>query len=167
MRARPFSALIRSRGNFTEHPHYRQDKRRIPVRGPVSGPAGPETGPSVYQLGIPEVWYLTAWWKARVYHGTRSIPLIWLVFDIRVRTLWCIKVSVGLTGQVHLLGIEGLFTQESRRGRSSGYLVGGIFALDGSDWSNALRYHNFDTKPDTEFKAPPRRRCAPWYAVVP
>ena len=38
---------------------------------------------SVYQLGIPEVWYLTAWWKVRVYHGTRSIPLIWLVFDIR------------------------------------------------------------------------------------
>jgi hypothetical protein len=24
--------------------------------------------------------------------------------------------------------------------------------LDGSDWSNALRYHNFDTRPDTEFK---------------
>ena len=38
---------------------------------------------SVYQLGVPEVWYLTAWWKARVYHGTRSVPLIWLVFDIR------------------------------------------------------------------------------------
>jgi len=38
---------------------------------------------SVYQLAVPEVWYLTAWWKARVYHGTRSIQLIWLVFDIR------------------------------------------------------------------------------------
>ena len=35
------------------------------------------------QLGIPEVWYLTAWWKPHVYHGTCSIPLIWLVFDNR------------------------------------------------------------------------------------
>jgi len=34
-------------------------------------------------------------------------------------------------------------------------LVGGIFALDGSDWPNGLRYHNFDTKPDTEFKQHP------------
>ena len=33
----------------------------------------------------------------------------------------------------------------------TGYLVVGIFALDGSDWSNGLRYHHFDTKPDTEF----------------
>jgi len=37
---------------------------------------------SAYQLGIPEVWYLIAWWKAHVYHGTCSIPLIWLGFDI-------------------------------------------------------------------------------------
>jgi hypothetical protein len=41
------------------------------------------SSPSAYQLGISEVWYLTAWWKARVYNGTCSIPLIWLVFDIR------------------------------------------------------------------------------------
>jgi len=40
---------------------------------------------SAYQPGIPEVWYLTATLKAHVYQGTRtcSIPLIWLVFDIR------------------------------------------------------------------------------------
>jgi len=24
--------------------------------------------------------------------------------------------------------------------------------MDGSDWSNGLRYHNIDTRPDTEFK---------------
>jgi len=39
---------------------------------------------SAYQLGTPEVWYLTARWKAHVDHGTCSIPLIWLVFDIQV-----------------------------------------------------------------------------------
>jgi len=50
--------------------------------------------------------------------------------------------------------IEGLFTQESRPGRSAGYLVGGMFALDGFDWSNGIRYHIFDTKPDTELKPP-------------
>ena len=63
-----------------------------------------------------------------------------------------VKLSVGGTSPSDLLEIEGLVTQGSRPGRSAGYLVGGIFALDGSDWSNGLRYHNFDTKPDTEFK---------------
>ena len=53
---------------------------------------------------------------------------------------------------MHLLGIEGLFAQGSRPGRSSADLVGGIFALDGSHWSNALRDHNLDTRTDTEFK---------------
>jgi hypothetical protein len=24
--------------------------------------------------------------------------------------------------------------------------------MDSSDWSNGIRYHTFDTKPDTEFK---------------
>jgi len=61
-----------------------------------------------------------------------------------------LELSVGLTGQVCLLDIECLFTQGSRRGRSSGDLVGGVFDLDGSNWSNSLRYHNFDIKPDTE-----------------
>jgi len=36
-----------------------------------------------------------------------------------------------------------------------GELVGEMFALDGSDWywywSNRLRYHNFETTPDTQF----------------
>ena len=54
----------------------------------------------------------------------------------------------------YLQEIEGLpvFTQESPPSRNFGELVCGIFALDGHDWSNGLRYHNFDTKPDTEFE---------------
>jgi len=62
-------------------------------------------------------------------------------------------LTVGGTSPFDLLEIEGLVTQGPRPGRSAGYLVGGIFALDGHDWSNGLRYHNFDTKPDTEFKS--------------
>jgi len=60
--------------------------------------------------------------------------------------------SVGRTSPSDLLEIEGLVTRGSRAGRSAGYLVGGIFALNGYDWSSGLRVHNFDTKPDTEFK---------------
>jgi hypothetical protein len=56
-----------------------------------------------------------------------------------------VKLSVGLTSQVYLLDIEGLFTQGSRPGRISGESVGWTFALDCSDWSNGLRYHFFDT----------------------
>ena len=63
-------------------------------------------------------------------------------------------LSVGLTCQVYLLEIEGLFTRGSRRGRSSGNWVGEIFTLDSSERSNAPRYHNFDIKPDTELKVP-------------
>jgi len=48
--------------------------------------------------------------------------------------------------------IEGLSTQESRPGRISAGRRGRIFDLDCSDWSNGLRYHSFDTRPDTEFK---------------
>ena len=59
---------------------------------------------SVYQLGVPEVWYLTAWWKARVYHGTRSIPLIWLVFDIRVGGVLVCFIEFG----VFRLELEGM-----------------------------------------------------------
>jgi len=47
--------------------------------------------------------------------------------------------------------IEGLLTHESRPGRISAGRRGQIFDLDCSDWSNGLRYHNFDTRPDTEF----------------
>jgi len=65
----------------------------------------------------------------------------------------CLILSVGGTSPSDLLKIEGLVTQGSRLGRSAGHLVGRIVALDGSDWSNGLRYHNFDTKPDTGFKA--------------
>ena len=52
---------------------------------------------SAYQLGIPGVWYLTAWWKAHVYHGTCSIPLIWLVSDIRA-SVHNIDYSVSFNG---------------------------------------------------------------------
>jgi len=63
-----------------------------------------------------------------------------------------LKLSVGLTGQVYLLEIEGLFTQGSRPGRTVGGLVGGIFGMDRSDWSNGNQYQVFDTRPDTDFK---------------
>jgi hypothetical protein len=39
------------------------------------------------------------------------------------------KLSVGLTGQVYLLEIEGLFTPGSRPGRTVGGSVGGIFLI--------------------------------------
>ena len=63
-----------------------------------------------------------------------------------------LKFCVGRTSSSDLLETEGLVTQGSRPGRSAGYLVGGRFGLDGSDWSNGLQYHIFDTKPGTEFK---------------
>ena len=63
-----------------------------------------------------------------------------------------VKLSVGVTGHAYLLEIEGLFTQGSRPGRTFGESVGGILEMDSSDWSNGIRYHVFDTKPDTEFK---------------
>ena len=63
-----------------------------------------------------------------------------------------LKLSVGRTCPVHLLEIEGLLTQGSRPGRTSGESVGGIFEMDSSDWSNGIRHHVFDTRPDTEFK---------------
>ena len=58
-----------------------------------------------------------------------------------------------------------IFTQESQPGRTFGESVGGIFEMDRSDWywSNAnangirIRYHIFDTRPDTEFNGPPLR----------
>jgi hypothetical protein len=33
-----------------------------------------------------------------------------------------------------------------------GESIGGILEMEGSDWSNGIQYHIFDTKPDTEFK---------------
>jgi hypothetical protein len=51
-----------------------------------------------------------------------------------------------------LLETEGLLSQPSRRSRTVGEPVGGILEMDSSDWSNGIRYHIFDTRPDTEFK---------------
>jgi len=62
------------------------------------------------------------------------------------------KLSVGVTRDAYLLEIEGLFTQGSRPGRTLGGLVGGIYEMDRSDWSCGIRYQNFDTRSDTEFK---------------
>jgi len=76
------------------------------------------------------------------------------------------KLSVGLTGQVYLHESEGLSTQGLRPGRSSRDLVVGIFALNSSDWSNALRYHNFDTRTDTEFKPEIARVSAPGKGTI-
>ena len=63
-----------------------------------------------------------------------------------------LKLSVGETGLPYLFEIEGLFTQGSRPGRTFGESVGVIVEMDSSDWSNGIRYHIFDTRPDTEFK---------------
>jgi len=62
------------------------------------------------------------------------------------------KLSVGLTSQVYLLEIEGLFTQGSHSGRTVAGSVAGMLGMDCSDWLNGIRYHTFDTRPDTEFK---------------
>ena len=62
------------------------------------------------------------------------------------------KLSVGVTGHAYLLEIAGLFTPGSRPGRTVGESVGEILELDSSAWSNGIRYHIIDTRPDTEFK---------------
>jgi len=63
----------------------------------------------------------------------------------------CLIPSVRLTCHAYLLEIEGLFTQGLRPGRTVGESVGGILEIDSSDWSNGIRYHIIDTRPDTEF----------------
>jgi hypothetical protein len=69
---------------------------------------------------------------------------------LNVGQAFVLKLSVGLTGQVYLHEIEGLFSE----GSVSGDLVSGNFALNGSAWSTALRYHNFHTRPDIDFNNP-------------
>jgi len=69
-----------------------------------------------------------------------------------------LKLSVGVTCHPYLLEIEGLFTQGWRPGRTVGESVGGIFEMDSSDWSNGIRYHTFDTRPDTESRKPAKAR---------
>jgi hypothetical protein len=64
-----------------------------------------------------------------------------------------LKFSVGVTGHPGILEIEGPFTQGSSAGKTLGESVNGIFEMDSSDWSNGIRYHNFGTRPDTEFKS--------------
>jgi len=60
-----------------------------------------------------------------------------------------VKLSVGVTCHPYLLEIEGLCTRGWRPGRWDG----GILEMDSSDWhwSNRIRYHTIDTRPDTEF----------------
>jgi len=50
------------------------------------------------------------------------------------------KLSVGGTCPSDLLGIDGLFTQGWRPGRTVGESIGGIFGTDSADWSNGIRY---------------------------
>ena len=47
-----------------------------------------------------------------------------------------LRPSDGETGLPQFLEIEGLFTQGSRPGRTSGESIGGIFEMDTSDWSH-------------------------------
>jgi len=63
-----------------------------------------------------------------------------------------LKLSVGVTSHADLLGIEGLFTPGSRTGRTVVESVVAILEMASSDWSNGIRYHVFDNRPDTEFK---------------
>jgi hypothetical protein len=63
------------------------------------------------------------------------------------------KLSVGVTSHPYVLESEGLFTQGWLPGRTVGKSVGGILEMDSSDWSNRIRYHTVDTRPDTEFNA--------------
>ena len=70
----------------------------------------------------------------------------------RAGTLQFLRLSVGVTCDAYRLGIEGLYTQGSRRGRTVGEPVGGIIEIDSSDFRNEIRYQTFDTRPDTEFK---------------
>ena len=62
------------------------------------------------------------------------------------------KLSVSVTSHAYLLEIEGLFTQGSRPDRTVGKSVGGMLETHSSDRSIGIRYHIFDTRPDTEFK---------------
>jgi hypothetical protein len=64
-------------------------------------------------------------------------------------------VSEGLVPFISLK-FDGLLTRESRPCRISAGRRGRIFALDSTDWSNGLRYHNFDTRTYSEFNA---RNC--------
>ena len=67
-----------------------------------------------------------------------------------------ITLSVGATCRPDLLETDGLFTQGSRPSRTFGESIGVIFEMDSYDWhwywSNAFRYHIFNSRPDTEFK---------------
>jgi hypothetical protein len=63
------------------------------------------------------------------------------------------KLSVGVTCDAHLLEIEGVLTQGSRPGRTSGGLVDEVSEMDRSDWSCGIRHQqNLDTRSDTDFK---------------
>jgi hypothetical protein len=79
-------------------------------------------------------------------------------YPISVRVL-VLKLSVGVTSHPDLHEIEGLFTLGSRPDRTSSGSVGAILEMDSSDWSNGIRYHTVDTRPDTEFTDPPSRTC--------
>jgi hypothetical protein len=63
-----------------------------------------------------------------------------------------LQLSVGVTRDAYLLEIEGPLTQGSRQGRAPSGSVGEVTEKDRSDWSCGIRYQNFDTRSDTEFK---------------
>jgi hypothetical protein len=71
------------------------------------------------------------------------------------------ELSVEVTCHPYPFGIEGLFTQGWRPGRSFGESVSGIFEMDSSDYSNGTRYHTFDIRSDTDFK----RHSMTWQAT--
>ena len=113
---------------------------------------------------------LGSWWptdpKARTIWAFTHVPISVhhppdvgrVVFQIPVR-VFALKLSVGVTSHPHLLEIEGLLTQGSRPGPTSGESVGGMFEMDSSDWSSGIQYHTFVTRSDIEF-ADPRARWA-------
>jgi hypothetical protein len=66
-----------------------------------------------------------------------------------------LKLSVGGICPPDLLEIEGLLTQGSRRHRTVCESVGGTFETGSSDWSNRIRHHSFDTRPDLSLTCDP------------
>ena len=84
--------------------------------------------------------------------NTIKVKIITTVLPAAKAAVHSLNSMSASRSDAYLLEIEGLFTQGWRPGRTVGESVGGIFEMDGSDWSNGIRYHTFDTRPDTEFK---------------
>ena len=93
-------------------------------------------------------WQLNAQQSLSKHSSTQSTQYTNHTRQVTLRRLN--SVSSGLVRFISLK-MQDLLTQESRPGQISAGRRGRISDLDSSDWSNGLRYHNFNTSPDTEF----------------